>query len=86
MRCATCADEVCIKKNEYRIIERGHTGRLRFCSLKCVDAYLAHALPDWFARGIHSFVSENSDTNMHEVRIKPRSSWNPYRDPEMIGH
>ncbi len=85
-KCAQCKDTKLIRKDEYRVIERARTIKVRFCSLVCIDTYLETKMPAWFAKGIHSQITPGKETNIHEVRIKPRDSWNPYRDQEMMGH
>ena len=77
--CSSCRDRKRIKKNEFRIIERGHIRRNRFCSLTCIDAYLSKKRPDWFAAAEYATCGKQKPS-IHNIRIKPRSSWNPYRD------
>lgn len=78
-RCSSCRDMKRIQGNEYRIIERGHIHQRRFCSLLCIDAYLEKKRPDWFAAAEYASTSKRRPY-VHNIRIKPRSSWNPYRD------
>lgn len=72
-QCAQCRKRACMRKRQFRIIERERPLRKLFCTIVCAEVYLETHLPEWLMVGEHFHAAHNNEIEIHDVCIERKA-------------